>query len=64
MPDFILPNEASTYLGLSPSTLAIYRCTGDGPKFYKIGRFVKYTKDDLDRWVQSRHYASTSEVAA
>lgn len=54
---FILPDgrmdakNAALYLGLSPKTLAMKRCSGIGPRFIKRGR-VFYFRDELDRWLQ------------
>lgn len=39
--------NASAYLGLAVKTLAMMRCAGTGPPFYKRGR-VWYMKKDLD----------------
>ena len=45
--------NAARYLGLSPKTLAMKRCSGKGPHFIKRGR-VFYFQQDLDRWLQGR----------
>lgn len=43
-------HAAAAYLGISPSTLAKLRCTGQGPSFTKLGRVVVYERSDLDAW--------------
>lgn len=45
---------AATYLGLRPQTLAAWASTGryDLP-MVKIGRYAKYRKIDLDRFIES-----------
>ena len=54
--------EAARYLGLSKSTLAKWRMSGNGPRYVKLGaRVVAYSQDELDRWRQSRTRTSTSE---
>ena len=55
-------NNAATYLGLSPKTLAMKRCKGQGPKFIKRGR-IFYFKKDLDSWLTNGENASTTEAA-
>lgn len=47
--------EAAAYLNLSPSTLAVWRCTKrqDLP-FIKLGRAVRYRQTDLDKWLESQ----------
>ena len=51
--------ETSTYIGMSRSFLRQARMEGqrknrtDAPPFIKIGRAVRYLKEDLDRWLDS-----------
>ncbi|MSR09706.1 MAG: DNA-binding protein [Gammaproteobacteria bacterium] len=53
---YVLPDgrmdakNAAIYLGLSPKTLAMKRCSGMGPRFIKRGR-VFYFREELDRWL-------------
>jgi len=54
--------QAAEYLGISASTLAKLRVYGGGPAFLKLGRrTVVYEKADLDAWVATRKFNSTSE---
>ena len=47
--------DAAKYLGLSASTLAKLRMTGDGPAFSKLGRrVVVYRLVDLAQLAQHR----------
>jgi len=39
--------EAAQLLGLSVSTLRNWRFAGVGPKYYKVGRAVRYDRSDL-----------------
>jgi hypothetical protein len=39
--------QAAIYLNLSPRTLEKYRITGEGPHFYRYGRAVRYSINDL-----------------
>ena len=53
---------AAEYIGLKGSTLEKLRLSGDGPAFIRLGlRAVGYDVADLDRWLESRRVASTSE---
>jgi predicted DNA-binding transcriptional regulator AlpA len=51
--------EASTYINMSRSFLRQARMEGNrdrrtpAPKFIKIGRAVRYLKEDLDTWLDS-----------
>lgn len=51
--------EASVYIGMSRSYLRQARMEGQrknrtvAPPFIKIGRAVRYLKEDLDAWLES-----------
>ena len=49
--DHLSPMEAAEYLSLKLSTLYHWRYTGQGPKSYKIGRSVRYRREDLDAFL-------------
>jgi len=54
---------AAEYVGLSASTMAKLRMSGDGPPYSKAGaRVVVYDRDDLDRWLDQRRRLSTSHT--
>ena len=60
--DLLPTNEAATYCCVSKKFLATKRCHGDGPEFIKISkRCIRYRKEDLDKWLESKKYKSTSE---
>ena len=45
--------QASQYLNLSTPTLRKWRCTGVPVlKYYKLGRAVKYSVDDLEEFIR------------
>ena len=53
---------AAKYLDLSKSKLDKMRCDGTGPAFSKLGeRIIVYAKKDLDDWLDTKIYHSTSE---
>lgn len=56
--------EAARMLGLSESTLAKMRLTGNGPIYCKLGRRVVYRLIDLEQWLQSRTARDTSDADA
>ena len=49
--------EAAVYLGVSDQFLRVDRCDGyregrtPGPEYFKIGRLVRYLREDLDAWL-------------
>lgn len=57
-------NEQRTaeILGVSPGTLAVWRCTRRYPLPYqKIGRAVRYRVEDLEAFAQSRTVGAATE---
>jgi predicted DNA-binding transcriptional regulator AlpA len=60
-----LNNDAvALLLGISPTTLRIWRLRGEGPQFYKIGASKKsrviYLENEVRAWMEQRRFASTS----
>lgn len=47
-------DEVAEYLQVPRTTLYGWRYHNDGPPSLRVGRHVRYRRDDLDRWVQSR----------
>ena len=61
--EYMTPKEAADYLRSSPSTLAKRRVTGgDGPQFCRIGKAIRYKKDDLDAFMAGSTRRSTSQT--
>lgn len=59
---FLRAIDAASYLGLSRSTLAKMRMTGEGPPYSKAGRrIVVYDQQRLDDWLAIRLHRSTSD---
>ncbi|MFY0619158.1 helix-turn-helix transcriptional regulator [Shimia sp.] len=54
-------NEAASYLCYSVRALQNWRVRGGGPMFIKVsGRSVRYTRRDLQDWIDQRRVANTS----
>jgi hypothetical protein len=53
--------EAAYLLGESVRTLQTRRIRGDGPRFVKLGRSVRYTRRELRSHVERRMRRSTSD---
>lgn len=56
--------QAAQYLGLSKYTLECWRARGDGPRYLKLGRSVRYRVADLDAFAEHSARSHTSEVPA
>jgi excisionase family DNA binding protein len=63
MQNNLLSNQqAAEYLGISPNTLEVWRCTKryDLP-YIKVGRIVKYRREALDAFLEKRTIGAESE---
>lgn len=52
--------DAADLLCQSVRTIQKWRVTGFGPPFYKIGRSVRYRRNEIVRWIDQRRMAHTS----
>ena len=55
---------AARHLNLSTSFLAKLRMRGEGPRYRKLGRTVRYAPADLDQYVAECSRVSTSDEQA
>ena len=54
-PELFTSEQAAAYLGVSPGTLEVWRCTKRYHiPFIKVGRLVRYRKSDLDSFLDRR----------
>ena len=54
LPDLMTRQQAADYLGVTPQALSQMNVRGQGPRFVRIGRSVRYRRDDLLDWIESR----------
>jgi predicted DNA-binding transcriptional regulator AlpA len=57
-------NEVSEMTGLKVKTLQRWRFLNQGPPFVRLGRCVRYTADDLRRWIHSQAGGGDRSVAS
>jgi predicted DNA-binding transcriptional regulator AlpA len=57
----LMPIDAARLLRVSLSWLAKARLSGDGPRFVKIGRSVRYPETYVREYIRARTRCSTSE---
>ena len=57
---YLTTPEAAEHLGLSPRTLERWRVTGEGPRYRKLGRAVRYSIEDLEAFARAGQRTSTS----
>ena len=58
----LITKEAAGYIGLKKTTLEAWRCRGGGPVFIKLGKAVRYRREDLDEFINSRARTNTSQT--
>mgnify|MGYP000911004930 CR=1 FL=1 len=65
MSRLLTSKEAAQYLGVAEQTLRIFRMSGKGPRYVKIGGGpkgrVRYKLEDMDAYVAACTYKSTTE---
>ncbi|MBB2900495.1 excisionase family DNA binding protein [Kineococcus radiotolerans] len=54
LPPWLSPRELADHLGLPIQTVYRWNTTGDGPAMAKIGRHVRYRREDVDAWLTAR----------
>ena len=59
--ELLTEKEVAEHLGLKPKTLARWRWKGQGPRFRKFGRKVRYSRDDLEEYIAGSARRSTSD---
>jgi predicted DNA-binding transcriptional regulator AlpA len=60
-PEFLDVAETANRLGVSASFLNKARLTGDGPRYLKIGKTVRYEWSTVLKWLEEQTRRSTSE---
>ena len=57
--NLLTEHEAATYLDVTPGTLSVWRSTGRYKiPFVKVGRNVRYKRNDLEAWLNQRTRSS------
>jgi predicted DNA-binding transcriptional regulator AlpA len=55
--------DLAQYIGKSTAWCERARWAGEGPRFIKLGRHVRYRADDVMAWFEANTRTSTSEGA-
>ncbi|GIE90515.1 helix-turn-helix transcriptional regulator [Actinoplanes regularis] len=45
--------EAAEYLGIPPQSLYYMTYRRTGPKSFKVGKYRRYRKQDIDAWLEA-----------
>ena len=52
-------HQAAERLGLSVTTLRTWRCREKGPRFYRLGRSIRYDEAEIARFLSERLHEPT-----
>lgn len=55
--------DVSNEFNFRPKTLQGWRLRGGGPEYVKCGRSVRYRRDAIEQWLDSRTRNSTSDTS-
>ena len=53
--------EAAEHVGCSAALLRMWRQRGQGPRYAKVGRLVRYRLSDLQQFIEDRLVTPTAE---
>jgi excisionase family DNA binding protein len=53
--EHLLKNQdVADYLGVPIRTVYAWRHKGEGPRGFKVGRHIRYRREDVDAWLAER----------
>ena len=52
--DMLSVDEVAAYCGVSTKTVYRWNTTGTGPPRYRVGRYARYRRDEVDAWLDGR----------
>lgn len=54
MRELLSIKDLASHLGRSEATLARWRMEGKGPRFVRMGQFVRYDTADVEAWLEQQ----------
>jgi excisionase family DNA binding protein len=52
--EFFSTEGLARYLGVPAATVKAWRHKGTGPRGLRVGRYVRYRRTDVERWLESQ----------
>jgi|TARA_Y100000294_G_scaffold127562_1_gene119107 excisionase family DNA binding protein len=52
--EWLSTNDLAEWLQVPPATVSRWRYQGTGPVGYRVGRHIRYRRDDIETWLQQR----------
>jgi predicted DNA-binding transcriptional regulator AlpA len=62
MDELLNTEQVAKRCGLSEMTVRKWRMTGEGPRFIRLGRAVRYRLNDLEAFLAGRAFSTTTEA--
>ena len=53
------PEQVSDFVGVPIRTLYAWRTRGEGPRAFKVGRHLRYSQAEVERWLEERGSKAT-----
>ena len=47
-------HDLSVYTGVPETTIYRWNYRGDGPPYLRVGKYVRYRREDVDAWLEGR----------
>ena len=54
LPELVSRQQVAEYLGVTPQALSQMSVRHQGPRYVRVGRSVRYRREDLLAWIDSR----------
>jgi predicted DNA-binding transcriptional regulator AlpA len=61
LPRLMNQRDLASYIGKSTAWCERARWAGEGPRFIKLGRHIRYKSEDVMAWIEENAKQSTSE---
>lgn len=61
MKNILTAAELAEELGVTTEALRQWRNYGSGPIFIKQGKFIRYRRQDVDKWIEASLHSRTDE---
>lgn len=56
--------EVADYLGVPLATLYAWRSKGEGPRGYRVGKHVRFSRESVEAWLEDQADERTPDAAA
>jgi excisionase family DNA binding protein len=54
------PQEVADFLAMPVLTLQTWRAKRTGPRVYRVGRHVRYRREDVEAWLEKQQAGSAA----